>query len=278
MGPGFGVHEAPGLLLDVVVAHRAGRVDRVGDLLLGGLLEIRYAVLIALLGHVAHPRAGEAVRLQLGAHAVAVGAGAVVRVLVHDPGDVLHVVPVLVSEDVELGEVAGRCIELLAQEAEERGIDVDGLFGRAVERTGLVGGRAARAARLLVDDDQLRRPIALHLGLPVLIEHETAGREAALVVRVRIGARLALLDLGLLAGSDLRLSRDDARQILSGEQLEQDHRDRTEAGDAAACHRHAAASTPRRIPPDVGVLIERHAVTVPRQSSAQQEPFPNRQE
>ena len=89
------------------------RVDRIGDLLLGGRLEERHAVLVDLLGHVADPRAGEAVGLQLGAHAVAVGPGAVVRMLLHDAGDVLHVMPVLVGEHVELREWPGARVELL---------------------------------------------------------------------------------------------------------------------------------------------------------------------
>ena len=143
MRPGLGVHGAAGLPLDVVVADGCRGVERIGDLLLGRRLQERHAVLVDLLGHVADPRAGEAVGLQLGAHAVAVGAGAVVGMLLHDAGDVLHVVAVLVREHVELGERARRRVELLAQQGEERRIDVDGLFGRAVERAGRVGGRAA---------------------------------------------------------------------------------------------------------------------------------------
>ncbi len=58
---------------------------------------------------------------------------AVVRVLVHDPDEVLHVVAVLVREHIELRERAGGGVELLAQQSEERGIDVDRLLGQAVE-------------------------------------------------------------------------------------------------------------------------------------------------
>ena len=94
------------------------------------------------------------------------GTRAVVRVLLHDPGDLLHVVAVLVREHVQLGERPGGGVELLAQQREERRVDVDRLLGRAVERPGRVGGRPALGARGAVDDDQLRLAVPLDGGSP----------------------------------------------------------------------------------------------------------------
>ncbi len=150
-----------------------------------------------LLGHVADPRAREAVGLQLGADGVAVGTRAVVRVVLHDAGDVLHVVAVLVRQHVELCQRSRGRIEPLAQQREERRIDIDGLFRRAVEGSGLVRRRAALRRRCGVHDDELRLLVALDLFCPVLVDGEGCRCEPAVVAAVGIGTGLAVLDLGL---------------------------------------------------------------------------------
>ena len=78
--PALGIDDARRFLLDVIIPHGCCRIERIGDLLRGGLLQIGDAVLVELVGRVGHPRAGVAVGLQFGAHAVAVGSGAIVAV------------------------------------------------------------------------------------------------------------------------------------------------------------------------------------------------------
>ena len=198
--PGFTA--AAGFPLDVVVAHRLRGVDGVGHLLLRRRLEEGHAVRILLLGHRADPRSREAVCLQLGAHGVAVRARAVVRVLLHDAGDVLHVVAVLVSQHVKLRERARGRVEPLPQQGEERRIDVDGLFRRAVEGAGLVGCGSALRRRRGVHDDELRAGGSPATCLaPVLVDREGCRSEPAVVAAVRIGAGLAVRDLGLAAAA-----------------------------------------------------------------------------
>src|SRR5690606_35335526 len=108
----LGVHEA-GQLLDVVVADRVRVVHGIRQLCIRIRLEIALPVLISEIDGIAQPGTRIAVGLQLGAHTVARGAGAVVGVPVHDPGDVLDVVAPLMAHDVELCELARRRTELL---------------------------------------------------------------------------------------------------------------------------------------------------------------------
>ena len=111
---------------------------------LGEVEDQRLAVGVVGAGGVLGPHAGVAVGLQLEPDRVAVGAllGAD---LAHGAEQVLDVVAVLVGEDVGLDEVAALAAELaLEHVVEERGVEVDVLVGRAVERPD-VGGRLAAA-------------------------------------------------------------------------------------------------------------------------------------
>ena len=257
VGPALGIHRAAGLPLDVVVADRLRGVDRVGDLLLRRRLEERHAVLIHLLGHVADPRSREAVGLQLGAHAVAVGTRAVVGMLLHDPGDVLHVVAVLVREHVQLRERSRGRVEPLAQQREERRIDVDGLFGRAVEGSGLVRRRAALGRRRGVDDDELRLPVALDLlrpstgrwrGMPRRAGSRRCGwrRHRSRSSRSRTPPPPAPCSTGMSPEKSLPVKRLSSRTASAPSPA-------TPPPMAIP-----ASATTRRVPPDAGVVIERH--------------------
>ena len=59
------------------------------------------------------------------------------------PEQVLHVVAVLVRDDVRLRERPALRAELRLQLVEEAEVDVDALVARAVERPDVGGGRAA---------------------------------------------------------------------------------------------------------------------------------------
>ena len=231
----------------------------------GRRLQERDAVLVLLLGRVADPRAREAVGLQLGAHAVAVFAGAVVGMLLHDPGDVLHVVAVLVGEHVELGERPGGRVEPLAQQREERRIDVHRLFGRAVERTGRVRGRAALRRGLDVDDDQLRLAVAVDVRRPVLVDGEGCRSQPAVVAARsrRHRSRSSGRSSSWLAAAG-SAAAEQTGEVAAGEEIEQEDGDRAESGDAPP---PTATPRPRRravLPPTLGVVVERHGFTVPR--------------
>ena len=99
---------------------------------------------------VARPGPGEAVGLQLQGDGQLVG---LARVLLLQPADVaahaehvLHVVAVLVGDDVLRGQVAGGA-ELLLQLQQEVEVEVHEPVGRAVERAHLGAGLAAAGAR-----------------------------------------------------------------------------------------------------------------------------------
>src|SRR5690606_12153550 len=95
---------------------------------------------------------------------------------------------------------AGRRSVIAAEGPEEGGIEVDRLVARAVERAHRRGGRAAGRLRGSAIEDDAGCPVAVHLGRPVGVERVARAGHAALVVRVRVGARLAVLETdGLLA-------------------------------------------------------------------------------
>src|SRR5690348_8233905 len=118
-------HATLRLLLDAVVADGRRRVERVRD------LGLRRGDEIARVGGVLGPHAGVAVGLQLGAYGLALGAGA--RGVRERAEEILHVVPVLVRDDVALRERSGVGAELRAHVREERDVEVDLAVVRAVE-------------------------------------------------------------------------------------------------------------------------------------------------
>ena len=93
MGPGLGIYASGGLLLDPVVAHRGGGVER--------LVDVARFEEVALLGGV-RPDAGEAVGLELEPDRERVGlTGSLLlarRTLPLMPEQVLHVMADLVGE------------------------------------------------------------------------------------------------------------------------------------------------------------------------------------
>ena len=122
-----GVTRPCGPLLDAVVADRRRGVERIGDVLPRDVLHE------SRVERVADPQPGVAVGLELEPHLAALRA----RVAARAPqraGQVLDVVPVLVGEDVRLGERAASRAELRLQLVEEAEVDVDVAVARAVER------------------------------------------------------------------------------------------------------------------------------------------------
>ena len=102
MRPALRRHAALGCLLDAVVADRRRRVEGVDDVGLGELGQEPG------LHRVARPHPGEAVRLQLEAHAVRGRPRGLQVETLHEPRDVLDVVAPLVSHHIELGEGSAR--------------------------------------------------------------------------------------------------------------------------------------------------------------------------
>src|SRR5262249_21460533 len=156
-------HVAAGLLLQTVVADRGCRAQRRIDV-------ARLQQLPALLGLV-RPDAGETIGLQLDAHLDAIGLRLVDALLElmrlrQDTELVLHMMADLVRDDVGLHELAGAAAGIAAMEArldlaEERGIEIDLLVVRAIERTHGALGIAAGGRRRAAVEDESRRAIAL---------------------------------------------------------------------------------------------------------------------
>ena len=134
MRPLLGVDVAAALLLDPVVADGLGGVQRLADVGLVDRLEDLDALRVVGAGRAAGPHAGVAVGLELEPDRVA-GRALLGADLAHRAEQVLDVVAVLVADDVGLHEVAALAAELALEHlVEERGVEVDRLVGRAVER------------------------------------------------------------------------------------------------------------------------------------------------
>jgi DNA-binding transcriptional regulator YbjK len=137
------------LLLDAVVADRRGGVQSLGDVPLGEVGEQPG------LGGVRGPHSGVAVRLQLASHGRALRPLPVVADLGKRALDVLHVMAVLVGDDVGLGERAALGAELAAELVEEAEVEVDVAVAGTVERAGIGAGDAAGGAGLAGEERQL---------------------------------------------------------------------------------------------------------------------------
>ena len=126
MRPRLGGGVALGLLLDHVVADRRRRAQPLLDVARLEVLLVEVAV-----------DAGEAVGLQLQPHGAALRALPVLPDLLVEARQVLHVVPVLVRDDVRLGEGAALRAEPAPQLVEEPEIQVDEAIAgqRAIERS-----------------------------------------------------------------------------------------------------------------------------------------------
>src|SRR5438045_8290363 len=112
--PLFRLHTTLRLLLDPIVAHGRGGVERLPNLGVGGRLQV------PRVGGVPRPHAGEAVGLELDTHGLRVRSG-----LREEAELILHVVTILVGHDVALGEGPALRAEALRQILEEAEVEVD---------------------------------------------------------------------------------------------------------------------------------------------------------
>ncbi len=237
-----------GLLLDAVVADGGGRIERLGDLVLAersqepGLDRVR------------RPHAGVAVGLELRPHGGALRTLPVAADLVQRSEEVLHVVPVLVREDVGLCERTTLgpepCLELL----EEPEVDVDLLVRRAVEGTDVGGRRTAAGARRVGEEHRHGGAISVQSPGPVRLDAVHGPDQTAVPALLGVLAGLALIDdfaLLLLSTSRHAVERLEGAQIdvppaENGDQQDDDDPDdpctATDSYSAtAATAAHAAA-------------------------------------
>ena len=253
----------------MVVADDEGRVECVFELLIGGGLEIRGAVVIGQGRDIAEPRPGIAVCLELGAHTVAVLTGAVVRVLGHHAGDVLDVVAPFVSDDVELGELPRGGAELLAHEVEERRIDVDALVGGAVEGSDRVRCGAAGRRGLPVDDRQRGFDISVDVLRPVVVEDDLGTGHAAVDGFVGILAGVAFVEAAPLRAVRTLIAfqspaAEQPADIDAEERTDEQHQNETADADSTAGDRGVPTPSTGLVAADVGVPVEGHGIKIPR--------------
>src|ERR1041385_4688882 len=136
VGKGVRHHIATRLLLQAVVADGRGGLQR--------RLHVARLNALPLLIGMKRPDAGEAVGLQFDAHLDAVRSRFAARGLLRilrlwqNAEQVLHVMTDLMRDDVSLREfagLAGATAEAHLDVAEERGVEIDTLVARAVERS-----------------------------------------------------------------------------------------------------------------------------------------------
>src|SRR5919204_6473530 len=212
------------LALDTVVAHRRRGVERLRDLGVRRLLEE------PRVRGVTRPDSGEAIRLELRPDRGRVGG----LVLGEKAALVLHVMAVLVRDDVPLRERTALRPEPLRQVLEEADVEVDLLVLGAVEGPHRGLRQAARALRGAGVKDGLRWEIGVaaprELAAPVFLDAVDEADDAAVVTLVRVGAGLALLERG---GS---LDGRGAGEIFERVRSEEQRDDEDEKADPAATH------------------------------------------
>ena len=196
------------------------------------------------------PEAGEAVGLELDAHQPTLRTRAVAG-LVRVPSEILDVVAVLVGEDVCLGERTAPRSELRCHLVEEAEVDVDVLVVRAVERADRRGRRAAASLDAVREEARLRRLVVPHRLRPVDLHAVDDGEDAAVLTRVRVGARLAVLrEAPRLSAWPDRLALEGAEIAEAAAAREEDEgEDDDDADDPAAAperDRKAARDSPPR--------------------------------
>ena len=234
------------------------------ELLLGDRLEVGHAGVRVDRGRGrAGPHAGVAVGLQLDPHRVGVGARALPVRLVHDAGDVLDVVAVLVGDDVLLGQRAVLGAEL-------------GAAGRRTRRRRRSWRRAgSRTGRSSSTRCRSRWPTASRERHGVRLAELTAGGgerrapdrvervEGRAVEAVAVGVRLlrgALVDeLGRL-GPGVLDRAGAAGEVDAGEQV--DGEDEEPDGTAADRDLAAAAALADATTAEAATLLECHRGTV----------------
>jgi hypothetical protein len=241
--PRLGRDLALGLLLDAVVADRAGRVEALVDVCLRELLDQPGR------DRVRGPDAGVAVGLQLRPHGLALRALPVAADAVEDAELVLDVVAILVCEHVGLREVAAGAeprLELI----EEIEVDVDELVGRAVERADLRARKAAAGVDLTREEDGVCVRVLLAApgkdAVPELLDAVDDGNDAAVLSRVRVLAGLALgRDLArrvALADALVLERRELSQAALAPEHGEEQVDDEHCEAEPAAAHRKPSAT------------------------------------
>src|SRR4051812_28552758 len=128
-------------LLQRIVANGSGGAQRGGHI--ARLNELRLALAHQQVVLTLRPHAGEAIRLQLDSDLDRVGVGFAARRLLRllrarqDAKQVLHVMPDLVCDHVglrELARLAAAAAETGFELAEKRGVEIDLLIHRTVER------------------------------------------------------------------------------------------------------------------------------------------------
>src|SRR6185436_18630827 len=215
---------------------------------------------------------------QLDPHGAAVLALAVLLGSAKEAELVLDGVPVLVCDDVFLGQGPAVGAEPTGERGEEAGVDVDLLVHRAVERADLVG----RGSTCGLRDAGVQHRLDLAVGLaetwqlfrPEVLHAVDRADDAALHVTVGVGARLALGEAAALGATGLHLSGvepgvlsgvDCAAWVFADAAPEQQCEDQQDDAAGAATDDQAAAGHTRPAPAaldlggiEVGIVVEAH--------------------
>src|SRR5215207_1769115 len=274
VGEGVLVHGAAAqVLLDEVVTDAGGGVERPVDVVLGDLGDQWCP---GLVGHglgVVGPRPGVAVGLQLQAHGAAGRAGLARRHLPVGAEQVLHVVAVLVRDDVGVDEQAALRAELALQLVEEGEVDVHELVGGAVERPRAAGRPTAAGLHRAGEEHGVGGHVVLaERGRPVVLDRVDVGHDRAVDRGVGVAAVVAgLLELavvGLLALPEAGqpAQRGAGPAVAAAGQLQDDDDDQADEAEPAAPDRDAAAAA-EPAPAPAAVLdarrVEATALAIP---------------
>ena len=185
MRPGVGVDRTSGLLLDAVVTHGRGRIQRVRYVRLGQRLEV------ARIHGIGRPDPRVAIRLELCVHRGAVRSSATGAHL-EFPEQVLDVVAVFMGDDISLREGPTLSAEARLELIEEGDVQIHDLVGRAVERARRARGcPAARVSGVLEQARHGHRVVATRggeLARPVGLDAVHESDHPAIVPGIGVGA------------------------------------------------------------------------------------------
>jgi hypothetical protein len=177
--PGLRRHSALRALLNAIVPDCRRSVERIGHVLPREVLDETGVE------SVSDPEARVAIRLQLHADLAALRARAPIRAA-QRPGEVLDVVPVLVREDVCLGQRPAARSELRLELVEEPEVDVDVAVQRAVERPNLLRRGPAASLDDPVEEPSLRRFVATERLVPVGLDAVDDADDATVLALVGV--------------------------------------------------------------------------------------------
>ena len=166
-------------LLDAVVSDRSCCVERLGDVLSRQILDE------SRLERLAYPEPRVAIGLELDADLAALRARVTIRAPKH-AGQVLHMVAVLVGQDVCLRERSALRPELGLELVEEAEVDVDVTVVRAVERPDRGRRAAAPGLDRPVEESGRRRLVTTQCLRPVRLDAVDAGEDPAVLALVRV--------------------------------------------------------------------------------------------